>query len=143
MSHGLDTSFLIAAEVGGHPGHTNARAFLDRALAAGDGLALTPQVLAEFIHVVTDARRFEKPLTVAQARDRAQRWWNAEEVVGVFPHEQTASSFFNWLRDHSLGRKRLLDTLLAATYLDNDISSIVTTNARDFRVFGCFDVIEV
>jgi hypothetical protein len=34
----------------------------------------------------------------------------------------------------------LLDTLLAATYFDNGITSVVTTNARDFRVFERFGV---
>jgi predicted nucleic acid-binding protein len=143
VRHGLDTSFIVAVEIAGHPGHVAARDFLDRVLHEGQALALAPQVLAEFIHVISDARRFERPLTIAQARERAERWWNAEEVLRVFPGVHTAPMFFNWLREHSLGRKRLLDTLLAATYLDNEVTSIVTTNARDFRVFGCFSVVEV
>ena len=47
-----------------------------------------------------------------------------------------------WMREHALGRKRLLDTLLAATYFTNDVQSIITTNQRDFRVFGRFSVLE-
>jgi hypothetical protein len=39
--------------------------------------------------------------------------------------------FFQWMADHQLGRKRLLDTLLAATYSAAGITSIVSTNARD------------
>jgi predicted nucleic acid-binding protein len=141
--HGVDTSFLVAVEVLGHPQHTAARSVLDRVLSAREALAIAPQVLAEFIHVVTDPRRFEKPLNFAQACERTERWWNAEEVVAVFPREHTVTTMLNWLREHSLGRKRLLDTLLAATYLDNEISSILTTNARDFGVFGCFAVVKV
>lgn len=142
MIHGLDTSFIVAAEVVGHPDHAAARQRLDRVLAEGDGLALAPQALAELVHVVTDGRRFDKPLTVAAARDRAERWWNAKEIVPAYPDEHTAPVFLSWHREHELGRKRLLDTLLAATYFSNDVRSILTTNARDFHVYGRFTVLE-
>ena len=62
MIHGLDTGFLVAAEVTEHGEHTGARATLARLLAAGDLIAMAPQVLAEFIHIVTDPRRFRQPL---------------------------------------------------------------------------------
>ena len=38
----------------------------------------------------------------------------------------------------ALGRKRLLDTLLAATYWQAGIQSLLTTNPADFGVFGTF-----
>jgi predicted nucleic acid-binding protein len=57
MIHGLDTGFLIAAEVVEHPQHVAARETLARLIAADDRIAIAPQVLAEFIHVATDQRR--------------------------------------------------------------------------------------
>jgi predicted nucleic acid-binding protein len=140
---GLDTSFLILVEVANHPGHEEARKVRDRLLSREDTLAIAPQVLAEFIHVVTDGRRFSRPLTMEQARERAAVWWHAMEVRPVFPNQDTTPLFFRWLGEHGLGRKRLLDTLLAATYWSNEVRSVVTSNARDFRTFGCFDVLEV
>jgi predicted nucleic acid-binding protein len=56
MTHGLDTSFLVAIEV--RPYEEHARARFQRLLKAGDTFSLSPQILAEFIHVVTDPRRF-------------------------------------------------------------------------------------
>lgn len=141
MIRGVDTSFMVAAEVTGHPEHAAARRLLQRLLADADSLALAPQVLAEFIHVVSDPRRFERPLDIIAAQQRAASWWAAREAVAAYPGEHTAPLFFAWLHDHALGRKRLLDTLLAATYLGNDVTSIVTTNARDFAVFKRFEVI--
>ena len=58
MMHGIDTGFLIAFEVQEHPDHPAARTTLSKLIAAGDKLALAPQVLAEFLNIVTDARRF-------------------------------------------------------------------------------------
>ena len=140
---GLDTTFLVQVEIQEADGHGAALEFLRREIAGRDreaGLAL--QVLSEFIHVVTDGRRFERPLSVAQALARADFWWNATEVERIVPDEQVVRQFLAWMREHGLGRKRLLDTLLAATYYRRGVTRIVSSNARNYRVFGVFELIE-
>jgi predicted nucleic acid-binding protein len=137
---GIDTTFLVQLEVSGHPGHQKAQVMLEDVLGRGDPLALAPQVLSELLHVVTDPRRFERPLSMGQALARAEAWWWAPEVLRCLPNNQTTGFFLKWMNQHRLGRKRLLDTQLAATYFSNDVQSILTTNARDFQVFGCFEV---
>jgi len=124
-----------------HPDHAAAEARLNEVLTAGDTLVLAPQVLAEFIHIVTDPRRFSNPLSIDQARARAELWWNAREVSHAFPGAESVLVFLNWITEHRLGRKRLLDTLLAATYFSSGVRSILSSNARDYGVFGCFDVV--
>jgi predicted nucleic acid-binding protein len=141
MPHGLDTGFLVAAEVTEHAEHTAARDVLARLLAAGDTVAIAPQVLAEFIHVVTDPRRFTQPLDMLAARHLAEQWWTATNVVQVFPDPAAISQFLAWLQHFSLGRHRLLDTLLAATYRQAGVHSLLTTNAADFAVIGTFTCI--
>ncbi len=138
MMHGLDTGFLVAAEVSEHLEHADARLALSRLLGAGDSIAIAPQVLAEFIHIVTDPRRFTHPLDMTAARQLAEQWWTARDVIQVFPDDGATRQFLDWLRQFSLGRKRLLDTLLAATYRQVGIQSLLTTNPGDFGVFGVF-----
>lgn len=141
MIHGLDTGFLVATEVMEHPDHLAARAILAQFLAAGDRFALTPQVLAEFIHIVSDPRRFTQPLDITAAQRLADQWWTAGDVDRVFPNELATRMFLDWLQKFRLGRKRLLDTLLAATYNAAGILSILTTNPADFMVFGVFNCV--
>lgn len=141
MLYGLDTGFLIAAEVIEHPEHDAARQTLVRLVAAGDRIAIAPQILAEFIHIVTDSRRFTQPLTVAEARNIAEQWWTSAEVDHVFPNDAAIDQFLVWLDQLSLGRKRLLDTFLAATYQQAGIQSILTINSTDFAAFGVFHCI--
>jgi len=138
MIHGLDTGFLVAAEVREHTEHVAARDTLSRLVLAGDLIAIAPQVLAEFIHIVTDSRRFAQPLDMTMARQIAEQWWTAREVVRVFPDDAATRQFLAWLRQFSLGRKRLLDSLLAATYQQAGIQSLLTTNQADFAIFGVF-----
>jgi len=141
MIHGMDTGFLVSAELVEHPDHVAARATLSRLLGNGDRLALAPQVLAEFIHVVTDSRRFREPADMSEARRIARKWWTAREVDHVFPNADAAQQFLDWLGQLQLGRKRLLDTLLAATYRQGGIRSLLTSNPGDFSVFECFGLI--
>ena len=141
MIHGLDTGFLVAAEVAEHADHGAARQALSTLVAAGDRIAIAPQVLAEFIHIITDPRRFTRPLSIGEARELAEKWWTASEVERVFPDGAATQQFLSWLQQFSLGRKRLLDTFLAATYHQAGIQSILTTNASDFAIFGVFNCI--
>lgn len=142
MIHGVDTSFLVATELASHTGHAASRGLLQRLGRAGDDLALAPQVLAEFVHVVTDPRRCSSPLAVPAALQRAELIWNATQVRQIFPDRAAASQFLFWMKQYRLGRKRLLDTLLAATYWSAGIRSVVTLNRADFDIFGAFALLE-
>jgi predicted nucleic acid-binding protein len=141
VNHGIDTGFVVVAEIIEHPNHHAARAKLAALIGAGDRFALAPQVLAEFIHIVTDPRRFSAPLSIDSARDIAQKWWTAKEVSHVSTDAIAVDQFFTWHRIHKLGRKRLLDTLLAATYRSAGINSLLTTNPNDFAILGGFQCI--
>jgi predicted nucleic acid-binding protein len=136
--HGIDTSFLVALEVVGHPSHGPAGERFRRLADAGDVFALVPQVLAGFIHVVTNPRRFASPLTMPQALMRVDALWHASEVVQVFPSAESTRLFLTWLGEHQLGRKRLLDTQWAAVLSVSGVTSVLTLNRADFEVFGCF-----
>lgn len=141
MIYGLDTSFLVAAELHEHPLHTFARGVIEGIRQKDQLIAIAPQVLIEFIHVVTDAKRVQNPFSMAFAIDAADGWWQGDEVLQVFPSDAAARQCLTWLRQHKLGRKRLLDTMLAATYRHEGVLSLLTTNVRDFTVFGCFQFV--
>jgi hypothetical protein len=75
---------------------------------------------------------------MSAARHIAEQRWTASDVVQAFPDAGAVRQFLTWLQQVSLGGKRLLDTLLAATYLEAGIQSLLTTNQADFLVFGVF-----
>lgn len=141
MTHGIDTDFLVAVEIREHPFHGPADALLQSLLEDGHDLALAPQTLAEFIHVATDPRRMPQPLAMADAIRRAEDWWQAAEVVRVFPDGEAVADFLAWLSRHGLGRKRLLDTLLAASFRRAGVKRLITNNERDFVVLGGFEIV--
>ncbi|MFV1996244.1 MAG: hypothetical protein ACC661_12475 [Verrucomicrobiales bacterium] len=85
MNVGIDTDFLVRLAIREHPEHRSTLALRDHHLDHGDRFALAPQVVAEFIHVVTDPRRFKNPLSMEDARQMAQAWWSAAEVDQIQP----------------------------------------------------------
>lgn len=141
--HGIDTTFLVQIELREAPGHRVAKEWLEAQLESTlPCLVLAPQVLTEFVHVVTDSRRFSHPLAMDDALERAQLWWEAVEVKPVFPSLESVRLSMRWLREHRLGRKRILDTDLAAIYHTNGVSSLLTLNHTDFEVFDKFTFVE-
>ena len=74
MKIGLDTTFLLQATVNDHPGNLAAMSEVASRVAADDTFVLAPQLLTEFVHVVTDSRRFENPLSVSDALQQAREW---------------------------------------------------------------------
>src|SRR6185312_13852576 len=101
MIHGIDTGFLVAAEVIEHAEFAAARQTLTRLIAAGDRIAIAPQVLAEFIHIVTDSRRFSQPLAMPAALQVALSWWTAHETFGVFAEAAATRQFLAWIQHGS------------------------------------------
>lgn len=144
MTVGVDTGVLVAVTVREHPAHAAAwRWFADEVRGRDGAMALAPQVLAEYAHVVTDPRRFERPLSMVDALAMASRWWHARECRQVAADGDAVAIFLDWMAEHRLGRKRLLDTLLAASYRAAGVSRLVTTDGRDFGVFGGFEVVRI
>ena len=94
----------LKCHLGGTPGTAQARATLKQFVDAAETLALAPQVLNEFVHAVTDGKRFENPLSMNDAVAVAEGWWNADLVWRVFPALESVRLGFQWMRQYDLGR---------------------------------------
>ena len=136
---GLDTTVLVAFELREVAGHEPIRQNLQRLSRLGEAqFVLAPQVIHEFLHVTTDPRRFEKPLTFPEALSRAKFWWISSDVTICYPDARSESLALQWMEDFKLGRKRILDTALAAAYHSFGVRRLATANPADFSVFEAF-----
>lgn len=136
---GIDTSFLVALSVRDHPAHPRAWELFESEIRGVDGsMAVGAQVLAEYCQVVTDSRRFERPLSMPEAVELCEEWWMARETRPVPVDAEVGVLFLSWMHEFGLGRKNLLDTLLAATYHRAGVERLATTNWRDFSRYGVF-----
>jgi len=143
VKRGLDTNVLVYAHVASLPEHGVVREFLAGQLARRDvTLFVTPSVLHEFVHVVSDPRRFEPPVAMGEALALARLYLGRANVECVATDADALAEAFNLVDRHRLGRKRLADTLLAATLLRHGVRQLVTCNRSDFEVFSALQVID-
>lgn len=142
MIVGIDTDVLVNWMMRGAPDHSRARRLIEREVQAGCLLGFTPQVIAEFLHVVTDSRRFKTPMTMPEATSIVRRLWSAPETERILPGPtivERATELIDRLR---LGRKRILDTLLACTFEAGRVTRIATFNRADFSAFAFLEVVD-
>lgn len=137
----LDTDVIVNWAMEGAPHHRAARRFLASEVEERRQLGLVPQVLYEFIHVSTDARRFENPLSMEQAILLGRELWDGNEVVRLTPGLTVLHRALDLLTSLRLGRKRTLDTVLAATLEAAGVRRFATFNGQDFRVFPFLEVV--
>lgn len=143
MKRGIDTNVLIYAQFAHFAEHGAVRRFLLEELRTADReLVLSPLVLAEFVHVVTDARRFSPPLTMGEACATSRVWLGHSNVTIVDADETVWLDVLERLERHGLGRKRVADTLFAATLFRHGVRQVITCNPRDFMVFPELQVID-
>jgi predicted nucleic acid-binding protein len=142
MICGVDANVLIYSAVESMPEHKAVLAFFERRVLTGELVcAVSFPILLEFIHITTDPKRFKRPLTLEESLDFASQYWNAEGWSRLLPKADIGEHVLALLRQHKLGRKRLLDTYLAATLLDNGIEALITCDPADFAPFKKLQVI--
>jgi len=139
---GVDTSVLVYAHVAALPEHVAVKAFLARQLARRDvTLVVTPAVLHEFVHVVTDPRRFEPPVAMAEALALARLYLGRANVDCLATDADALVDALALVERHGLGR-RLADTLFAATLRRHGVRQLATCNPGDFAAFPGLQVVD-
>lgn len=128
--------------VAGTPRHAVVRRLIESEVREqGASLALTPQVVHEFLHVATDPKRFAIPLPMEDAIRRISILWDADEVVRIPFSPDVLPRTLELLKEFKLGRKRILDTALAASLELAGVRRLVTFNRKDFSIFSFLEIV--
>ena len=138
---GIDTCFLIDLYWNDSPRHQKAMALYNK-LANDDSvkIAIYNNCFNEFLHVITDSKRFENPFTIQEAIDVIDFWCDIENVTVLYPDDTSFKRTLAWMNMYKLGRNRINDTQMASCYITSGVSSIITANPNDFEIFDCFEL---
>jgi predicted nucleic acid-binding protein len=68
--------------------------------------------------------------------------WDGKETARILPGPTVVHRMLDLLATMRLGRKRILDTALAATLESAGVTRLATLNAADFRVFSFLEVVD-
>ena len=138
---GLDCNILVQAAFADHPANAGTLTALQAQTRQGETLVVPALVVNEFLHVATDPRRFSPPLSMAEALDWIEEFLANPSVRQVEQTEAGVRLTFEWMRRFQLGRKRILDTHLAAVLHTHGARRLMTSNRADFEVFGVLEIV--
>ena len=138
---GLDCNILVQLALQDHPANAVTIAAVQAEAQRGNRLVFPSLVIDEFLHVITDARRFSPPLTMTEALDWVESFLASPAVGLLEPTPESLRQTLRWMREFNLGRKRILDTHLAAVFYAADVRRLFTSNPADFAVFNAFEII--
>jgi len=113
---GLDCNILVQLALQDHPANLATIATVQTEVQRGDRLVFPSLIVDEFLHVITDDRRFSPPLTMTEALDWIENFMTNPMVGVLEPPSESLRQTLRWMREFSLGRKRILDTHLAAIF---------------------------
>ena len=141
MKIGLDSNILVQLALETHARHLATRALVEAEWEMENELVFPSLVVTEFLHVVTDPKRFANaPFSMVEALEWIEAFVSNSGIRILEPTEYTLALTLSWMKQHQLGRKRVLDTHLASIYKSHGITRVITSNPKDFGIFGAFEL---
>jgi predicted nucleic acid-binding protein len=138
---GLDCNILVQLAFADHAANAKTLAAVQAETVQGRKLVIPSLVLTEFLHVATDPRRFAPPLTMNDAIEWVHELLANPVVVLLEPTSTSMDQTLRWMKQFGLGRKRILDTHLAAILHTNGVRRLLTMNSSDFSLFGVLETV--
>ena len=136
----IDTNILVSARVPVAPDHERAAASLALAEEYGERLAISRQVMREFLAVVTRPQIWsERRLSMRRALDEVRRMTEAFDILE--DGANVSETLFALCQNYPVGGRQIHDANIVATMLAYGERRLLTFNAADFRRYG--DLIEL
>jgi toxin-antitoxin system PIN domain toxin len=135
----LDTNVLVYAINADAPKHETSHSLVETAVAGGVAAVLVPQVLLEFLAVVTSARRVSRPLDTRRAWEHVAALRSRLPVLDVKPAALTV--FGELITSRRPAGRAIFDLFLAAQMRTYNVGVICTYNVADFATFPHLEVI--
>lgn len=130
---GIDTNILVYFLNEESIYHPRAKAFVDK-LQKGEILGVVSwQNLTEMYAIVTDRRRFPRPMLASQVVETMKQFQENSNIKVILPLINTKEIFFKLILKIRPKSQQIHDIFLAATLVSNGIDTLITENTGDFK----------
>ena len=129
----VDANLLLYAEDSLSEHHQAARTWWDAQLSGAEPVCLCWPVVTAFIRIGTNVRLHRRPLTLGEAVERVQSWFDQPCVRIIYPGEQHWAIFQVMLRDGKAIGSLVSDAHLAAMAVEHNC--ILQSTDVDFARF--------
>jgi toxin-antitoxin system PIN domain toxin len=129
----VDANLLLYAEDSLSEHHQAARTWWDAQLSGAEPVCLCWPVVTAFIRIGTNVRLHRRPLTLGEALERVQSWFDQPCARIIYPGEQHWTIFQVMLRDGKAIGSLVSDAHLAAMAVEHNC--ILQSTDVDFARF--------
>jgi len=129
----VDVNLLLYAVNHDLPQHARSRAWLEDVLSGNEGVGLPWVVILAFLRLTTNARIFERPLSVERAVAYVEEWLAQPVVTTVTPGKSHWAVLRNLLLDAGTGGNLTTDAHIASLAIEYGYTVYSTDN--DFKRF--------
>lgn len=129
----VDANLLLYAEDSLSEPHTAARTWWDSQLSGSDPVGLCWPVVNAFIRIGTNTRLHQRPLTLKEATERVQSWFEQSCVRIVQPTDLHWTLFQKMLRGGNAVGNLVSDAHLAALAVEHNC--VLHSTDADFSRF--------
>jgi toxin-antitoxin system PIN domain toxin len=130
----VDANLLLYAEDSLSEHHTAAREWWDAQLSGPEPVGLCWPVVSAFIRIGTNARLHRRPLTLKEAIERVESWFQQPCARVLQPTEEHWKFFQRMLRAGNATGNLVADAHLAALAVEHN--SILCSTDGDFARFS-------
>ena len=127
----IDTNVLVNSRILEAPQHSIARLHLERAFSGNEPLAISRQIIREYLAVVTRPQNWPVPITYDQALEDVNSLLSTYEILEDGP--VVTDQLLDLCRSVSAGGKQIHDANIVATMLAYGERRLLTLNTADFR----------
>ena len=132
LSAGIDTNILVYFLNEESIYHTKAKLLVEKLQKGEIHGMVSLQNISELYAIVTDHKRFPRPMTADQVVKTMKQFLNNGTITLVFPLSNTKKVFFELMLKTKPKAQHIHDIFLAATLLSNGINALFTENTKDF-----------
>lgn len=129
----VDANLLLYAEDSLSAQHSAARSWWDEQLSGTEAVGVCWPTLTAFVRIATNPRLHQRPLTIDEARERVQSWFDQPCVRVLHPTDLHWRFFQQMLREGSATGNLVTDAHLAAIALEHNCELCSTDS--DFARF--------
>ena len=102
---GLDCNILVQLALQDHPANAATVAAVQAEVQRGSRLVFPALVVDEFLHVITDERRFSPPLTMTEALDWMETFTASPAVCVIEATPESVRQTLRWMREFKLDER--------------------------------------
>lgn len=129
----VDTNVLVYSTVAGCPRHRESRHWLAALQRRGVQLCISPQIVREYLVVLTRGNVFERQFTVDAALQELEAILPALKLLPET--EEVSQQLRGLVHRYQVQGKRIHDANIVATMMVHQLKRLATYNRADFRDF--------